>query len=144
MPHETAIVAGALANKPHNGGEAWVRLSWARGLARLGFTVLFVEQIDPGAVSRSTIEWFERVTRSYGLNDATLLAGADPIRGLGRAALEDQASEAALLVNISGNLRDRRLINLCPRRVYVDLDPGYTPTSNPQTPDVALHGPDHF
>ena len=41
----TALVAGALANKPLNGGEAWVRLSWVRGLQRLGLTVYLVEQI---------------------------------------------------------------------------------------------------
>ena len=41
------IVAGALANKPHNGGEAWVRLSWLLGLKKLGFQVYFIEQIAP-------------------------------------------------------------------------------------------------
>ena len=30
------IVAGALANKPRNGGGAWERFSWATGLKRLG------------------------------------------------------------------------------------------------------------
>ena len=30
------VVAGALAAKPGNGGEAWVRLSWVLGLRRLG------------------------------------------------------------------------------------------------------------
>ena len=36
------LVAGAIANKPFNGGEAWVRLSWARGLARMGHDVWLV------------------------------------------------------------------------------------------------------
>ena len=40
------LVAGVLANKYRNGGEAWVRLSWMRGLQRLGCDVRFVEQID--------------------------------------------------------------------------------------------------
>src|SRR4051812_47451291 len=39
------IVSGALANKPHNGGEAWVRMSWATGLRQLGCHVYFIEQI---------------------------------------------------------------------------------------------------
>ena len=39
------LVSGALANKPHNGGAAWTRLSWALGLKALGFEVAFVEQI---------------------------------------------------------------------------------------------------
>ena len=34
----TVVVAGALANKPGSGGEAWVRMSWVRGLGQLGVT----------------------------------------------------------------------------------------------------------
>jgi hypothetical protein len=41
----TVLVSGAIANKYLNGGEAWVRLSWALGLRKLGFRVYFVEQI---------------------------------------------------------------------------------------------------
>ena len=43
----TCIVAGALANKPYNGGESWVRLSWILGLRRLGFAVHVIEQGRP-------------------------------------------------------------------------------------------------
>ena len=49
------VVAGALAAKPGNGGEAWVRPTWARGLRRLGFDVHLVEEVaalgDGGAGS---------------------------------------------------------------------------------------------
>ena len=48
----TVLVGGAVANKLHNGGEAWVRLSWIRGLQRLGLDVWFVEQIDAAHVRR--------------------------------------------------------------------------------------------
>ena len=44
----TVIVAGALANKHRHGGSQWVRMSWAEGLARLGFDVVFVEQLHDG------------------------------------------------------------------------------------------------
>src|SRR5207248_11727250 len=40
-----AVVAGALGNKPWNGGNAWTRLSWLLGLRRLGFDVRFAERI---------------------------------------------------------------------------------------------------
>ena len=43
------VVSGALANRPSNGGGAWVRLSWLRGLKRLGFDVFFIEQIENSA-----------------------------------------------------------------------------------------------
>ena len=41
------IVAGALANKPMNGGAAWTRISWLLGLRRLGFETYFLEEIQP-------------------------------------------------------------------------------------------------
>ena len=44
-----AIVAGALGSKPGNGGEAWVRLSWVLGLARLGVDVWLIEEIADDA-----------------------------------------------------------------------------------------------
>ena len=39
-----AIVSGPLAAKPGNAGGAWERFSWAVGLRRLGFDVLFIEE----------------------------------------------------------------------------------------------------
>jgi hypothetical protein len=44
-PGATIVVAGALANKCWNGGNAWVPISWALGFRKLGFRVLFIEQI---------------------------------------------------------------------------------------------------
>ena len=74
----TVVVAGALANKPLNGGEAWVRLSWIRGLQRLGCDVWFVEEIQErhctdalGApapfASSINLRWFRQVTTEFGL-----------------------------------------------------------------------------
>jgi hypothetical protein len=59
---KTALVSGAIANKPLNGGEPWIRLSWILGLKRLGFDVYFVEQcappISPGLrKSRGSLVW---------------------------------------------------------------------------------------
>jgi hypothetical protein len=43
----TAIVAGVLAGKPGNGGNAWSRSSFVTGLRRLGFDARFVENAVP-------------------------------------------------------------------------------------------------
>jgi hypothetical protein len=120
------VVAGALANKPHSGGEAWVRMSWVRGLERLGLDVRFVEEVAPSATDRSAVTWFEQVTSRFGLGGrATLLAGAEPIVGPPPAELEELAAEATL-VNISGHLRAPELFGAFRSRVLVDLDPGFT------------------
>jgi hypothetical protein len=126
------VVAGALANKPGNGGAAWTRLSWALGLKRLGCDVYFVEQIDARACTDAALAWFAYVTRSFGLADTSSLIAVEVGRaacigaGVGFKELSDVADAAELLVNISGHLT---LDTLKPRfraRAFIDLDPGYT------------------
>src|ERR1700758_2638125 len=80
----TVLVSGALANKPFNGGEAWVRLSWALGLKTLGCRVHFVEQIAPSACVDGTgapapferslnLAYFKDVTSRFGLQGSAAL-----------------------------------------------------------------------
>jgi hypothetical protein len=137
----TAIVSGALANKPRNGGEAWVRLSWVLGLRRLGFDTYFVEQIGAGdcvdergeaaafgaSVNRS---YFESVVRDFGLEGrASLLCDGEPAAtGLGRDEVREAAAAADLLLNISGHLTIEEIVEGPRLSVYVDLDPGFTQT----------------
>jgi hypothetical protein len=135
----TVVVAGALANKPGNGGEAWVRLSWVLGLKRLGFDPWFVEQIDPAVCvdatgARAPLErsvnlgWFDAVTRDYGLADRSALldTAGNVHRPLQAVELLDAVTGADLLLNISGNLSDEALFAAPRARAYLDLDPGYT------------------
>ena len=133
------IVGGALANKPDNGGEAWVRLSWVLGFRRLGFEVWLVEQIAPevcvdvdGNPARfedsANRAYFKRITEEFGLDDsATLIYGdLEATAGAPYETLLDQAAEAELLVNISGHITRDELLRAPHTRVYVDLDPGFT------------------
>jgi hypothetical protein len=117
-----ALVAGALAVKPGNGGNAWTRLSFARGLERLGFEVCFVEQLEhPSAESN---EYFDRVCDQHDLRAA--LVGEDGVRGLGWDELVAFAECADLLVNIGGHLTLESLKRAPRRKVFLDDDPGYT------------------
>jgi hypothetical protein len=133
------VVSGAIANKHRNGGEAWVRLSWVRGLERLGCRVFFVEQIDPAVCvgddgSPAPFErsanraYFEAVMAEFGLSDrsALILGDGEQVAGADMAGLEQIAGEADLLANISGHLRHERLLARFRRRAFVDLDPGFT------------------
>jgi hypothetical protein len=123
----TVVVAGALGNKPGQAGEAWVKLSWVRGLQRLGFDVWFVEQLAESLPEDfPAAPWFRAVTERFGLADrAALLKGEEAIVG---PALEDLLVVAleADLVNISGHLTLPRLFAAFRRRVMVDIDPGFT------------------
>jgi hypothetical protein len=122
------VVAGALANKPAYGGEAWVRLAWVRGLLDLGLDVLFVELLHPDRDDPASVEFFRRVVANHGLDGrAALLDASGRTRvGLDREAVHDHANGADLLVNLSGHLPAGRLFDAVRRRAYVDLDPGYT------------------
>jgi hypothetical protein len=120
---EAIVVAGALAAKPGNGGEAWVRLSWALGLQRLGFEAWLLEEVDRETAAAGRA-FFERAVAAAGLGSRALLLVQGEAEGRRRAA--ELAGEAAALVNISGNLRDPELLKLFTRRAYVDLDPGFT------------------
>jgi hypothetical protein len=126
----TIVVSGALANKPHNGGEAWVRLSWIEGFRRLGHDVYFVEQVATGAPFEESLHlaWFRQVTSGFGLADRAALISDDgrSIYGSTSRALESLAKEADLLVNISGNLSWRPMMSRLRRTAYVDIDPGFT------------------
>jgi hypothetical protein len=120
------IVSGAVANKAGQGGEAWVRLSWALGFRKLGYEVLFLEQLAPGAPG-SAASFFQETVDRFGLHDQAVLLGADgSICGPGLAEVLAFASDAEALVNISGHLSLGAVLERVRRRAYVDIDPGFT------------------
>lgn len=136
---KTVVVSGALANKPLNGGEAWVRLSWVKGLRRLGLDVYFVEQIAPQTCVRAggkaaafaasvNLEYFRSVVKWAGIRDRAALAcgEGEACEGIGWPRLLDLASSADLLVNISGHLRIPAIFERFRRTAYIDIDPGFT------------------
>lgn len=133
------VVAGAIANKCHSGGESWVRLSWIRGLQNLGFRVYFLEQIDaaactdaagsPAPVATSeNRRYFDDVAAAFGLRDSAALICNDTGETFG-ATYDDirhVCESASLLINISGHLRRHDLLDCFTTKVYVDIDPGFT------------------
>jgi hypothetical protein len=133
----TVVVAGALANKPANGGAAWTRLSWALGFKRLGHSVYFVEQISPSICTDSSgvpsdvadsinLAYFTAITEEFGLDAGLTVDGTSRSFGLAWDDLLDLAGSADLLVNISGHLTAQTLKRRFRKRIFIDLDPGYT------------------
>lgn len=105
-----AVVAGALGNRPWNGGNAWTRLSWLLGLRRLGLDVRFTEQLAHDAPAGG-FDYIRLVLDQFGI------AQADGV---------DELAEAALLVNIGGHLPLEPPLDRIPAKVYFDDDPAYT------------------
>jgi len=139
------LLAGAVANKARQGGEAWVRLNWLLGLRQLGFDVHFVEQLQAGAPA-GAVDFFDATMQCHGLAEcATLLDGDDALCGPPLAQVIEFAGEADALVNISGHLAHERMMERVKRRVYVDIDPGFTQIWHAQGAELGLENHDvHF
>lgn len=121
------LVSGAVANKPLSGGEAWVRMSWLRGLRQLGHEVCFVEQIE--SADPVNLETFRTVVAALAPDcPVALLCDGGDSRGEGLTLEEvvEWARRADLLVNISGHLELAAVKEGPRRRAYVDVDPGFT------------------
>ena len=110
------IVAGALGSKRGKGGHAWTRMTYALGLRRLGFDVLYVEQLTDA--SEQDHAYFTSVCSEFDVRGC-LFSNSPP------GWLVEQAHDAQLLVNIGGHLTVNELKS-ARVRIYVDDDPGYT------------------
>lgn len=135
----TVVVSGAIANKLNRGGSVWTRLSYALGFQRLGFGVVFVEQIGrascvgtDGAVvpfrESENLRYFRHVVEAFGLagRAALVYEEGEDVWGLPYPELRAIADDAALLVNVSGHLTLEPLLRRFRRKAYVDQDPGFT------------------
>jgi hypothetical protein len=135
----TIVVSSVIANKYLNGGNAWTVLSWVLGLKKLGFRVYFLEQIgregcidDRGANTEFekcvNLAYFEQISEQFGLSGSSALIyeNGEQVHGLAYAELLDVADDADLLVNITGHLTLKPLMQRLRRKAYLDLDPGFT------------------
>ncbi len=131
------VIAGSMAGVPGHGGWTWALLQYVLGLKELGHDVCWIDpittaSIQPGGArlthSRNT-RYFQEVTRAFALQDvATLLLQDQPDQTVGAplGVLQARARQSDLLINVSGALTLDAVLGLATRRVYLDLDPGYT------------------
>ena len=117
---ETVVVAGSVAQKPRHGGHAWVFLQYLLGLRRLGFDVLFLDRLprDPHGARR-----VGEVMQRFGVA-FSLLDGASAV-GLARADVLARVRSSVFLLNVMGFVRDEDVLAAAPRRVFLDIDPGF-------------------
>src|SRR5262245_4933824 len=131
----TIIVSGMVAGNPGQGGAAWAVLQYVLGLLKLGHDVYLIEPIkkEQFAPVSSALEtsrnaaYFREIAMSFGLERrcSLLLQGTTQTVGLPYSALQAVAQSAMVLLNISGMLEHKDLIEGIPYRVYLDLDPAF-------------------
>lgn len=120
------LLSGMVAGDPHQGGASWAVLQYVAGLRSLGHEVVLVEPAAAGKLDPAgeVAHYFGELPLLDG-SAALLARGSRETLGLPYAALERFAAEADLLINVSGMLRDERLLEPVPVRLFLDLDPGF-------------------
>jgi hypothetical protein len=135
---DTIIVAGSLAQRPRQGGHTWVFLQYLLGFKRLGWDVLFLDRLEPemcfNAVGQPcpldqsmNLHYFVEVMNDFGLDDAFALIydRGEQFIGLPREEVLERTRNSAFLLNVMGFLNDEEILSSAPRRVFLDIDPGF-------------------
>lgn len=137
MPLRVAV-AGGLARHPLGaGGYAWAFLHYALGFRAIGADVLYVEHVEasdcidadwrPAPFAESVnARSFDATLGRHRLRGSLALRDGSQWRGLAPADVRDWVAGADLFVNLSGRWHHRDVMAAARRRVYVDLDPGFT------------------
>lgn len=135
---ETIIVAGSLAQKPGHGGHTWVFLQYLLGFRRLGWDVLFLDRLEPEMcldregnpcpVERShNLAYLREVMSAFGLGEAysVIYGGGERFLGVPKQEVLERVSHSAFLLNVMGFLNSEEMLAAAPKRVFLDIDPGF-------------------
>lgn len=135
------LISGAISRLPQGGaGNTWAFLQYIMGFRRLGFETYYVEFLNakectdddlaPAVFTASaSARYFRAVMDRFALGDTMALLeweGLGRVGCLSLAEIEKLAPDIDLLVNISGQFPLKSLLRKMRRRMYIDLDPGYT------------------
>jgi hypothetical protein len=136
---------------PEFAGSTWVRLQYVIGLQRLGIESYWVDRlgsIDPYTYPHSLdylMKRFDLLAQKFGFQDryCVIYNGGERYFGMTEQRFDRMTREADLLINISGMLKPSAQLMRIPRRVYVDVDPGFTQIWAHQM-DMGLEHYNHF
>jgi hypothetical protein len=138
MDRKRLAIAGSLALRPGRGGHAWVFLQYLLGFRRLGWEVLFLDEIQPtmcrdeqgvtcGLEQSVNLRAFTDLMRQFDLEGCYSLSFNHSERTIGvpRNEVIERLRDSVLLINVMGYLSDAELLAAVPRRVFLDIDPGF-------------------
>src|SRR5438128_366800 len=131
------VFAGALAQRPGQGGHTWVFLQYLLGFRRLGWDVLFLDRLEPemcrdaegrpcSLEDSTALRYFLEVMRRFGFGESFALAyhGGERFVGLPRGQVVERVRNSALLLNVMGFFKDEEILAAAPLRAFLDIDPG--------------------
>lgn len=136
--NNTIVIGGALAQKPRQGGHTWQFLQYLLGFRRLGWEVLFLDQLEPAMCVDASgqpcpleqsvnLRYLLEVMNGFGLHDAYALIynGGEQCIGLTQSQVLERVRNSAFLLNFMGYLSQEEILSQAPRRVFLDTDPGF-------------------
>jgi hypothetical protein len=131
-------IAGSVAQKPGRGGHSWVFLQYLLGFRKLGWDVLFIDRLEPemyidddgcrsGLAESWNLRYLSEVMRRFGLDDKWALVCDHGSYTIGRSRTDilEQVRASEALINVMGFLADDEILAAAPRRVFLDIDPGF-------------------
>ena len=132
----TITICGSLAQRPGKGGHAWVFLQYLLGLRRLGYEVLFLDRLEQdmcrdgfgeACAPRNSVgfQYLRGVMGRFGLEFAVACDGGKAYLGLDRREVLERVRRCELLINVMGFINDADVMAAAPRRVFLDIDPGF-------------------
>jgi hypothetical protein len=137
-PGQTIVVSGSLAQRPRQGGHTWVFLQYLLGFRRLGWDVLFIDRLEPDMCANEAgepcspessfnLRYLANVMERFGLADhwTLLFDRGSRVFGQTRKHVHDRLRRSAFLLNVMGYLDDEEMLGAAPRRVFLDIDPGF-------------------
>ena len=141
------LLSGMVAGDPGQGGASWAVLQYVAGFAELGHEVLLVEPVSRRgsggpAIRPETIEYFRRLPLLEG-RGALLAAGSQETVGVSYERIAAFAEDADVLINVSGMLRDERLLEAVAVRAFLDLDPGFNQVWQQSGEDMGIERHTH-
>lgn len=113
-------------------------LQYILGLRQLGWDVLFIDRLEPGMCrnelgepcspeSSVNLQYLVDVMGRFGLEDhwTLLFDKGRRVFGLPRRDVVERLHRSAFLLNVMGYLDDEEMLAATPRRVFLDIDPGF-------------------
>jgi hypothetical protein len=128
-------------NVPWQGGATWAVMQYVLGLRSLGHDVWLVEPVGEQLDAR----YVDEVRHSFGLEDRTAFLVGGSRRTVGVPYERLRSAGFDVLLNVSGILTERDLVERIPVRVFLDLDPAFNQFwHDVEAIDIGLEGHTHF
>ena len=124
MRRGTIVIAGSLAQRVGYGGHAWVFLQYLLGFKRLGWEVLFLDEL-PADADPALVRSFAALMPRHGLGREFSLRHGEATHGVARGEALARVKAGDVFLNVMGYLRDAEILAAARRRTFLDIDPGF-------------------